>query len=256
MIKSMCHCSLNRSDSRYPWLAAATLMLASVVSSCSTRPLDPATLDAAGILESMAATYGAASSYLDSGQVEEVVQTQGMTITTGRPFSIAFVRPDRFRFQFTDPNGMRLDSGRNSNVAIVWRDGDAVQSWWDLNPTAVQNQSLAVALTGPDAISRGAARHTPALLMPGEIDGPRLSGMANAVRLEDVSCGENRCFVIEGDYAGNRQRIWVDQGSFLLRRMEQDFVVRSSHYFITIEYDPAINLEVNPEQLAFNPPLD
>ncbi|MFM1897316.1 MAG: hypothetical protein RLZZ385_2390 [Pseudomonadota bacterium] len=221
---------------------------------CTATIVDPGSLGAQDILAAVARTYAEAQTYVDEGRLEEAVQTRGMTITTDRPFSIAFVRPDKFRFQFTDPNGIRLDSGRTSNISIVWRDGDDVQSWWDLNAGVQQHRDLATALTGPAGISRSAALITPALLLPGEVSEEALTDMPNARRLEDQPCGELQCFRIEGDFGDGRPVIWVDQSQYLVRRVENIFTVRDNRYFITLFYEPRIDIDVPDDALAFAPP--
>src|SRR5436309_3249582 len=59
-------------------------------------------LSAAEILQRMAQTYAACNSYQDSGSVVTVFRSRGGERTTTRPITTAFVRPDRFRFEFQD----------------------------------------------------------------------------------------------------------------------------------------------------------
>ena len=67
-----------------------------------------------------------------------------------RPFATAFVRPGRFRFQFTD-TGL----GDRSSRYIVWADGNEVLSWWDAKPGVRHPGALQDALAPAAGISGG-----------------------------------------------------------------------------------------------------
>jgi hypothetical protein len=54
------------------------------------------------ILDKMVAVYASCSSYVDKGQVKTTFFENSGPRTTKRPFSTAFVRPSRFRFEFED----------------------------------------------------------------------------------------------------------------------------------------------------------
>ena len=59
------------------------------------------------ILDHVAKTYADCKSYRDSGVVKTVFVQQDGNRTEEKSFTTAFVRPDRYRFEFTDATGKR-----------------------------------------------------------------------------------------------------------------------------------------------------
>jgi hypothetical protein len=94
------------------------LVAASAVSIAQTGQRDTRT--ASEILALLAKTYHDCKSYADSGVVRTIFVTpDGGTRTADKPFKTAFVRPDRFRFEFEDKG----PGGDQSIRYIVWRQG-------------------------------------------------------------------------------------------------------------------------------------
>src|SRR5437660_3207129 len=110
------------------------------------------------ILAALAEVYAECGSYRDCGQVVTrfVHLDDNPPRTVMQPFSTAFVRPHRFRFEYRDEYGRY----------IVWANGEAVQTWWDVSPGVEQQESLEMALAGATGVSGGSAHTIPALLMP------------------------------------------------------------------------------------------
>jgi outer membrane lipoprotein-sorting protein len=75
------------------------------------------------ILDKMVSLYASCSSYADNGEVKLVFVGGGRTRIVRKPFSTAFVRPSRFRFEFE----VISDSGTQDYV--VWQDGPVVKNW-------------------------------------------------------------------------------------------------------------------------------
>src|SRR3954462_9452053 len=106
--------------------AACCLITAAGVLSVSADEPEPQTLKARHLLDRMAEAYGGCKSYHDSGVVKTVfVQATGNR-TVERPFTTAFVRPDRFRFEYKEK-----PDGAPERRYVVWRRGKEVQTWWD-----------------------------------------------------------------------------------------------------------------------------
>ena len=97
----------------------------------------PDTLTAKEILERVANVYAKCKSYRDSGVVKTVFIWTDRKRTVEKPFTTAFVRPDRFRFEYKN----------KARRYIVWRKGNDVQTWWDVTPGTKKPKSLALALT-------------------------------------------------------------------------------------------------------------
>ena len=243
-------------------LCVMTLAMVALAQEGSTRG-DEATLAPETILLKMARVYRNCRSYRDSGEVRTTLLTDGGRAGSDRPFSTAFVRPDRFRFQFTDPG-----LGERSSAYIVWTDGGEVRSWWDAKPGVRRPDSLQSALGVAAGISGGSSVRVPGLLMPGSVgEGPPVIA---AERIQDGSDRDVSCFRIKGK--GQRTpytlkmgaqtltvqdesiTLWIDRATFLLRKVEdrKTFDTYDSES-ITI-YTPEMDVEIPAAQLAFNAP--
>src|SRR5262249_45207002 len=77
----------------------------------------PDALKAQDVLDRMAKAYAGCKSYRDTGVVKTVFVEATGNRTVEKPFRTAFVRPDRFRFEYTEKRGGREDR------YIVWRKG-------------------------------------------------------------------------------------------------------------------------------------
>lgn len=240
---------------------AVAILLAASISGCGPKPPPsfpahpstelPESLSAAGteILKRMATTYAAAATYRDSGVVRtEFVRNEG-TRFTERPFMTAFVRPDRFRFEFTDTRA----SGQSTRY-IVWRGGSDVATWWDVGARLERGLSLGLALAGATGVSGGSAHAVPRLLMPDEVDGWALTDLQDAQRAPDDNVDGVRCFRVRGRNLDDPIVVWVGQSDYLLRLIESshrfdDFTSRTSAH-----YSPVANAEVRDDLLQFAPP--
>jgi hypothetical protein len=102
----------------------------------------------------VAKAYAGCKSYRDSGVVKTVYVEAGRTRTEMKPFKTAFVRPDQFRFEYTQKRG---EGAHEVNRYIVWRRGTDVRTWWDVKPGIEKPASLALALAGATGVSGGSA---------------------------------------------------------------------------------------------------
>src|SRR5437764_1480130 len=95
------------------------------------------------ILAAVLERYAGFSSYRDRGQVTTrfIHLDDSSWHTTIRPFSTAFVRPDRFRFEFLNRHG-----DEEWNRYIVWAEGKEVRTWWDIGSRFEQPESLSMAI--------------------------------------------------------------------------------------------------------------
>ncbi len=231
-------------------------------------------LSAGEILGRMASVYATCATYQDSGCVTMAFVGGGARDRIEkRPFSTAFVRPSRFRFEFTEGRGHRF-------LAVA--DGAETRTWWDVQPGVKSDSSLELALAGATGISGGAAHTVPSLLMPDRVGGARLTELIELRRLEDAKLADADCFRIEGvrpfERDPERQELarqqvlkitgqdlgiptyaphvlWVERSTFLLRRIDDSVQHATYRTETTTTYEPRLDAAVAERQLAFDPPV-
>jgi outer membrane lipoprotein-sorting protein len=203
------------------------------------------------ILNLVAETYKHCTTYSDSG-VLTTTDTPGRTRTSN--FSTAFVRPDRFRFEYHDENLVT----HGPDLYLVWRQGQDVRFWSDLATDVKSAVSSGIALHSAIAMATGVTLGSsfliPSLLLPDEISGRYLTDMKSATRLDDARLGEVNCFRIQGKLAKYSTTIWIDSKTLLIRKIETADDFDSFHNEQTITYEPVINEQVPQQKLAFSPP--
>ncbi len=245
-------------------LALATV--ASVAAAAAQTPPAPAgdaAATAVTILRTMERVYAGCRSYRDKGEVRTGIVTDGGRAGSDRPFTTAFVRPGRFRFQFTDPG-----LGERSSSYIVWSDGDDVRSWWDAKPGVRRPGQLEAALVPAAGISGGSSVRVPGLLLPGELgQGPLL------IAPERIDDGDDRgvaCFRIRGEsrktpytlsmgarvltVKSESVTLWIDRATHLLRKVQETRTFETYTSEATTTYSPEIDVAIAPGELAFGAP--
>ena len=215
------------------------------------------------ILREMGKIYAKCRSYRDTGEVRTSLVTDGGRAGSERPFTTAFVRPGRLRFQFTDPG-----LGERSSSYIVWSDGTEVRSWWDAKPGVRQPGSLQAALLPAAGISGGSSARVPGLLMPEALgEGPLLVAPE---RIEDGTERGVTCFRIVGKSRktpytlsmGARVltvkeesvTLWIDRVAFLIRKVQETRTFDTYTSESTTTYNPDVDVEIPAAQLAFGAP--
>jgi outer membrane lipoprotein-sorting protein len=230
-----------------------TLAAGSLIAVMTGRPVGadepkPDALKAQDVLARMAKVYAGCKSYRDTGAVKTVFVDATGNRTVEKPFKTAFVRPDRFRFEYTAKQGGREDR------YIVWRKGKEVQTWWDITPGVEKPESLDLALAGATGVSGGSARTVPTLLLPKEVRGGRLTDLTEAKRADDAKIGKVDCLRIEGKYGGHPMTLWIDKKTFLVRRIDSKKKFDDFSTEQTTTYDPVIDGEIPDKALQFDPP--
>ena len=215
----------------------------------------PSAVTVRQVLNRMATAYKECKSYCDSG----VVKTEFFTKKEGRshgeekPFKTAFIRPDRFRFEYSAHAGP-ANMGPIRRY-IVWRNAEQVKSYWDVQPKREGQKSLGLALAGATGVSGGSAHTIPALLMPDEVGGRKLTDMTEIERLEDAKLGDVNCFQIQGKFGGRDEVVWIDQSSFLVRRIDsKDTLGGDLRVETTTTYEPEVNKDIPEGMLDFSAP--
>ncbi len=202
---------------------------------------------ASQIIRRMAETYSRCKTYRDTGTVTTVYKSERGTETEVKRFSTAMVRPSQFRFEYTE-------KGNPNSRYVIWRKGSDVRTWWDVTQESKRGDSLDMALAGATGVSSCSAHTIPALLMPREVGGHMLTELKRPTRGDDKSIGNHKCFTIEALFADEPITIWIDQNSFLVRRIDEtsefdDFSTQES-----TTYDPVIDEDVAPKLLEYNAP--
>jgi hypothetical protein len=204
-------------------------------------------LSSSQILNRMAATYSQCDTYVDTGTAFTVFKSADGTWIKVKPFATAMVRPDQFRFEYSE-------EGEPDSRLVVWRNGNEVRTWWALTKKAEQAESLGLALAGATGVSSGSAHTIPALLMPYEVGGRQLTDLQQVARGEDEALGAHKCFTIEGLYAGRGIKIWIDQDSYLVRRIDGTAEFNGFSTATTTLYRPVIGGDVTPNLLEYDAP--
>jgi hypothetical protein len=230
----------------------------------SAAPADVAALPPETIMLKMARVYRNCRSYRDRGEVTTIQLIEGGRAGSERPFATAFVRPDHFRFQFTD-TGL----GERSSNYVVWTEGEEVHSWWDAKPGVRNAGTLRDGLAVAAAVSGGSSVRIPSLLLPHEVGdgGPMIVA---AERMPDTTDRDVPCIRIKGKtqrtpytltqgtqtltVQDESITLWIDRATLLLRKVEdrKTFSTYTSESVTT--YSPEIDIEIPPDQLTFKPP--
>jgi hypothetical protein len=218
-------------------------------------------LTAPDILQRMAATYAGCRSYRDAGVVQNTFTSKGEGSAAGAldhagrvthsslAFRTVFVRPGKFRFEYTQGSFGRL------HRFIIWEDGADVRTWWDIKPGVERVGSLMRAIAGGTGISSGSAHTVPRMLMPLQIGGAVLAtDLAQPERLPDESLDDVPCFVVKGHFVDSERTIWLDQQSFLVRQMHSLTEIETATLEDTTVYEPEIDVDIGPGELLFAPP--
>jgi outer membrane lipoprotein-sorting protein len=207
-----------------------------------------ATLSGPEVLVRAVKTYANVTTYRDAVVVRIVYIEGGGRRTEERLFKTAFVRPDRFRFEYTESNPL----GRVRRY-VVWQHGPDVRKWWDVEPTVETLPSLETGLAGATGVSGGSAHTVPRLLLPSSVTGRSLGDMTEVKRLSDAECGGDTCARVVGIYAGSQRTLWISLRSFLLRRVEWKTTFPDFRTESTITYEPVADEPIPAESLAFDP---
>jgi outer membrane lipoprotein-sorting protein len=201
------------------------------------------------IIAQMKKTYANSQTYQDTGVVTTTfIQSSGNWIDE-KPFSTAFVRADRFRYEYKETQSS------NEYRYIIWRNGPEVLSWWDVTPGINTEDSLDMAIAGATGVSGGSAHTISALLLSDEISGRQLTDITESQRIDNAAIDGVNCYRIQGKFAGDPMTIWIEAATFLVRRIETQHTFSNFSTETVTTYSPILNGAITDAILAFNPPL-
>ncbi len=173
------------------------------------------------LLERVATRYATCRSYQDEGDVRTVLtapELPGGSHVMKRPFTTAFLRPDRFRFEsWQRGHGERTEWPQ----LVVWADGQLVRSWWTSRPRVETHASMHEALGGPTGVSGRSAWLIPSLLLPG---GPGWKTLPSPERIGAVALEQMdgmECYRLDTRPSPVKKvSIWIEAGTSSIRRID------------------------------------
>jgi outer membrane lipoprotein-sorting protein len=203
-------------------------------------------LSAETFLAQMRQTYASCQTYQDTGVVTTTFSQSSGNWIDEKPFLTAFVRPDRFRFEYKEmPSSVEYRY-------IIWRNGAEVLSWWDVTPGIKTEDSLSTAIAGATGVSGGSAATIPSLLISDQV-GLRFE-ITQAQRFDDEEINGINCYRIQGNFASDLATIWIDTKTFLIRRIKTQHTFPDFSTETVTTYMPIADGAVADDLLAFNPP--
>ena len=203
-------------------------------------------LTAEKIMAQVKQTYAQCKSYRDSGVVTTTFIESSGTRTVKKPFTTAFIRPDRFRFEFREKD----------HSYIIMSKGNEVKTWWDIQPVIQKGKSLGMAIAAATGVSGGSAHTVPNLLMAEVIGGRIIADVAETKRLDDGKASGRDCYRIQGlSRDGTSPSIlWIEKGSFLLRKIDEQHKFERFRTETVTSYEPVVNGNIADALLEFNLP--
>lgn len=229
------------------------------------------------IIAAVQEVYAGCQTYADRGCVRSTSRSpeEGLNVVETIPFETVFVRPDRFRFEFSIQVSPRAKFSR----CVIVANGPRVQLEGDIGPEDRRPMSLSTALACATGVSHGAAHRIPALLMPERVTGRRLAEQASLTRLEDaeldgVTCHRVECrYMIDPDDARRVREetirvlgsappegewdpevLWFQQESFLIRKIEDGTRFSAFRTESVTTYEPALDQPVPGHQSMSDSP--
>ncbi len=117
-----------------------------------------------------------------------------------------------------------------------------------------------MALAGATGVSGGSAHTIPALLLPSEEKGWRLTDLTNVTRLGDSKLDNVDCFRIEGGHDNSSTgskvprepiTVWIDKKNLLVRRIDEHWDGGTVH---STTFEPVIDGSIPNNMLLMNIP--
>jgi outer membrane lipoprotein-sorting protein len=220
----------------------------------ASQPSGPVDLASASeVLGRVQEVYAACESYRDTGVARVTTTASGMSRQDSQPFATAFVRPDRFRFDF---------GGRGPRVGelwvrpVIWFDGTTVRAFSPADGQPRTYPTVAAALLDADTASAGTSVLVPHLLAPGALPGPPITNLLHPAVTGGEPIAGVECVKIEGRQEEVLVTIWVDRQSFLIRQLTGTRLIESGTTETTITYQPELNPIIDAALFELRPPSE
>jgi outer membrane lipoprotein-sorting protein len=199
------------------------------------------------IIKLMKESYATANSYSDSGVVKIVFINSDGRRTVKKPFTTAFIRPDRFRFEYREKTPINREFR-----FIVSLNGKNLQTYWNIE-NDLKLDSLDKAIAAATGVSGGSAITVPAMLLPNEIKWRRGIRFSKPKRIDDGFFNKVSCFKIQDQIFGNHAIFWIDKETLLLLKIYREKEFEDFQAQETTTYRPVKNGKVSGMMLEFNP---
>ncbi len=214
--------------------------------------IDLDALDAREIFKRTQHVYRTSKSYVDAGRVETVYIKPTREWTGVTEFRTAYVSPSEFRFESS-----MGDFGTRKVGLIVWLDADGARRWTSNEPDVIEQiATIQSGLDGGAGISRDTSGMIPGLIFTGTKLGGDIVRLRDPVRLEDDEIDGHDCFQIRGLRWPHKGPtiVWIDQQSFLIRRVYEEDELKDARTRTTWYYQPAVNVPVEENLLRASAP--
>lgn len=200
----------------------------------------------AEIINNLLDRYRDLESYQDTGIAKTVFfKNEQADRVVERPFKTAWVRPDRFRFEYSEKLLMR----RVDHRYIVWMHGEDVQSHWTLKGAPRREEGLLHAIASATGVSGGSAYLVSSMLMPEMLGKGVIAQLESLKRIEDGELGERGCYRITGELERSTYTVWIDRQEPILRRVDIANSFESFRTETEIVIEPKLNEPVAAEDL-------
>lgn len=180
--------------------------------------------DAQDLIELTCKKYAECKSYSDSG----IASSQNDPAVRDIRFKTAYVRDDRFRFEFRQYHPHLGKSGPD-NVTVVWSNGTR----HTIAGSSIEQKdysSLSGPVSGATGTSSASVIHIPSLLMPDLFSiRPLWLELEGAQIKREEMLGERKCLVLNGFRRITEYSVWIDSLDFCIRQIVQIMRKAESH---------------------------
>lgn len=210
------------------------------------------------IFDRMLKAYATAKTYQDKGTVttwftekEEKEPNHSTTLS----FETAFVRAaNRFKFRYEQTKSV-LFANRKTCYLVV-SDGKSTRMLKSKykDRATTHEPSLGTALTSISEGSGTASRKIPGMLISDPIKASWDPRKLQAVKLIGKATQDGSpCYQLEAVVWGKKKaQLWVDQQTYLIRRIDEDYQSANVNTRTSITYQPVVNKSVNDNAVTFN----
>lgn len=210
------------------------------------------------IMDRMQKTYATAQTYQDAGTVITWYTEKGDTEpnhSTTLSFETAFVRPaNRFKFRYEQTKSVLFSNRKSCYLVVSDGKNTRMLKAQHKDRATTHEASLGAALTALSEGSGSAARKIPGMLISEPIKASWDPRKLQAVKLIGKATQDGKaCYQLEGLVWGRKKaQIWIDQQTYLIRRIDENYESPNMSTRTSIVYQPVINKSVNDNVLAFN----
>ena len=226
---------------------------------------DDAKVDPRELARKVESRYASCKTYRDTCLARMVFRNAGgeeQDLGERKPSKIttAFLRPDKLRFEFDNELGGKLI--RN----LIWMDGRAVKTWWDVRPGVQTPESLHFALGAAAGVTESTSVTIPPLLLSELLKRPNAlsNGPGHLALLDDEAIGAHarrrlrrRFEAVNFQTQKNFEVVdtfWIDAKTFAIRRVVKEMEIGEGRSVGTLDLEPEFDVEIPASALAFDPP--